>query len=110
MSLNDILYVSAAISVPIIPSIWITRPPKGGDGNASGAHRGAACRRRREGERPKSGAGYATIPTRFRYSSGLREPGETLIRIASYQRIYEWRASMIRRPRYSRWISTHLSR
>ncbi|GAB6851235.1 DHA2 family efflux MFS transporter permease subunit [Paraburkholderia kururiensis] len=38
MGLNDIFYVSAIIFVLIIPLIWITRPAKGGGGDAAGAH------------------------------------------------------------------------
>jgi len=38
MGLNDIFYASAIIFVLIIPLIWITRPARGGGGDASGAH------------------------------------------------------------------------
>ena len=37
---------------------------------------------------------YAAIPRLCRYSMGLREPSETLIRFALYQRIYESTTSM----------------
>jgi DHA2 family multidrug resistance protein len=41
MGLNDIFYAAAVIFILIIPLIWITRPPKGGSGDAlssAGAH------------------------------------------------------------------------
>jgi MFS transporter, DHA2 family, multidrug resistance protein len=38
MGLNDIFFISAIIFLVIIPLIWITRPVKGGGGDASGAH------------------------------------------------------------------------
>ncbi|WP_242539933.1 DHA2 family efflux MFS transporter permease subunit [Trinickia mobilis] len=38
MGLDDIFFVSAVIFLLIIPLIWITRPGKGGGGDASGAH------------------------------------------------------------------------
>ncbi|HLX03275.1 MAG TPA: EmrB/QacA family drug resistance transporter, partial [Trinickia sp.] len=38
MGLNDIFFISAIIFLVIIPLIWITRPGKGGGGDASGAH------------------------------------------------------------------------
>jgi hypothetical protein len=40
------------------------------------------------------GLSYAAIPRLCRYSTGLREPSETLIRFALYQRMYESTISM----------------
>lgn len=40
------------------------------------------------------GLNYAAIPRLCRYSMGLSEPSETLIRFALYQRMYESTVSM----------------